>query len=216
MSSHAGIDALVANLKPVRRIKPGQGLALVVGAAGLVTLAVILKYGARADIVAGSPHPMVVIRGGMLVLLGTATALAATAAARPAVRQGQDGWLWALAAAALLPLTAIILYFYHVATGAPFEADALDFRYAPWCLELGLSGALVLGGVLTAWLRRGAPTALDRAGWLVGIASGSFGAFAYSLHCPSNSIFYVGIFYTAVVAISAVMARLVVPRLIRW
>ena len=73
-----------------------------------------------------------------------------------------------------------------------------------------------MGSVLTAWLRRGASTALNRAGWLVGLASGSFGAFAYSLHCPSNSIYYVGIFYSAVVAISAAVGRLIVPAAIRW
>ena len=103
MSTRIDIDALVADLKPVRRVRPIEGLALVGGALALVALAVILYYGVRPDILAGAPHPMVVIRSGMLALLGTATTLAATAAARPAVGQGQNGWGWALAATALLP-----------------------------------------------------------------------------------------------------------------
>jgi hypothetical protein len=216
MSSEFSLDSLVADLKPVRRIKPIEGLALVAGATAIIASIIILRYGLRLDIADGAPQPMVVIRSGMLILLGTATAFAATAAARPAVKPSQNGWGWALAAAALLPLAALILFFYHSLTGMPFQPGAFDFRYAPWCLGLGCGGALFMGSVLTAWLRKGAPTALNRAGWLVGLASGSFGAFAYSLHCPSNSIYYVGIFYTAVVAISAMIGRLIVPAAIRW
>lgn len=216
MSTHIDIDALVAELKPIRRVRPVEGLALVGGSLALVALTVILYYGLRPDILSGGPHPLVVIRSGMLALLGTATAVAATAAARPAVGQGQDGWVWALAAAALLPVAAVILFIYHTLTGTPFPPGAFNFTYASWCLGIGCGGALLIGSVLTLWLRKGAATALNRAGWLVGIASGSFGAFSYSLHCLSNSIYYVGLFYTAVVAISAVAGRLAVPRLIRW
>jgi hypothetical protein len=216
MSSEMNLDSLVADLKPVRRVKPVEGLMLVAAATAIVALYVVLRYGLRPDIAEGAPQPMVVIRSGMLILLGTATAFAATAAALPAVKESQNGWGWALAAAALLPLAAFVLFLYQTLTGMPFQPGAFDFRYAHWCLGLGCGGALFMGSVLTAWLRKGAPTALNRAGWLVGLASGSFGAFAYSLHCPSNSIYYVGIFYTAVVAISAVIGRLIVPAAIRW
>ena len=53
-------------------------------------------------------------------------------------------------------------------------------------------------------------------GWLVGLASGSFGAFAYGLHCVSITVFYVGLWYTGAVALCALLGRLIVPRLIRW
>jgi hypothetical protein len=216
MTAPFDIDALVADLKPVRRIRPREGLAIVAGGLAILIALVGLRYGFRPDLLAGEPHPMVIIRGGMLALLGIATASAATAAARPAVGQGQNGWIWALAGAALLPLAATLLYAYHLASGAPFPPGAFDFQYARYCLGIGLLGAAGIGTALTLWLHQGAPTALDRAGWLVGIASGSFGVFAYSLHCPSDSIYYVGIFYTTVVAISAVIGRLVVPKLLRW
>ncbi|MBU6207998.1 MAG: DUF1109 family protein, partial [Alphaproteobacteria bacterium] len=55
-----------------------------------------------------------------------------------------------------------------------------------------------------------------RAGWLVGLASGSFGTFAYSLNCPSNSIYYIGLIYSLAVGVCAVTGRLIVPRIIRW
>ncbi len=216
MAGQFDIDALVANLTPVRRVSPRFGVALVLATAAFAAAAVLGTYGPRSDLAQGSPHPMVLLRGGMLALLGIATSIAVANAARPSVGSGQNGWFWALAAAALMPLSATLLFSWHMMTGQPFAADAMDFHYAPYCLGIGCGSALLIGTALVLWLRRGAPTALDRAGWLVGIASGSFGAFAYSLHCPSTSIYFVGLFYTLTVAVSAVAGRLVVPRLIRW
>lgn len=216
MTSHINIDALVADLKPVRRVQPSLGLAITILAAALTCLGIINSYGVRADILAGMPHPLVTIRAGLLLLLGMAAALSVTAAARPSVGRTGNGWLWALASALLLPLSAIVAWSYHSAVNLPFAPGDMDFRYAKWCLELSVGSAVLIGGALTAWLRTGAPISLDRAGWLVGLASGSFGTFCYSLHCPSNSIFYVGVFYTMAVAACACIGRLFVPPLIRW
>ena len=114
------IDSLVADLAPVRRVRARDCVTIVLGATALAVLAVLLRYGIRPDIAAGAPHPMVVLRAGMLVLLGLATTLATVSAARPAVGQGQNGWIWALAAATLMPLTAALLFIYHKITGLPF------------------------------------------------------------------------------------------------
>ncbi len=216
MTSRINIDALVADLKPVRRVEPRRGLALTLVVAAFCTFAIANSYGLRADVMAGMPHPIVVIRAGLLLLLGLATSLAATASARPSVGRAGNGWFWALASAALLPVSAMIAYLYHRYMSMPFSPEAMDFHYARWCFSMSLGSASVIGAALTLWLRSGAPTALGRAGWLVGIAAGSLGTFSYSLHCPSESIFYIGIFYTLAVAASALLGRLIVPRLIRW
>ena len=210
------IESLVADLAPVRRVRARSGLMAVLGATALAILAVFTMFGFRPDIVAGEPHPMVMMRGGMLALLGLAATVAAIAAARPAVGQGQNGWLWALAAAALAPITAIVLFVWHMMSGLPFGTGAMDFHYAPYCVGTSLSSALLIGAALTLWLRGGAPTALNRAGWLVGLAAGGFGTFAYSLHCPSESIYYIGLWYTVSVTLCATIGRLIVPPLIRW
>lgn len=216
MNNSLDIDALAATLTPVRRVRARDGVLTVLGAAALTSLFVVLHYGLRADLVAGEPHPMVMLRGGMLVLLGIATTIAAIAAARPAVGQGQNGWAWALAAAAIMPISAAGMFLYHQVMQMPFRAGAMDFTYAPYCVGISGLSALVIGAALTLWLRTGAPTALNRAGWLVGLAAGSFGTFAYSLHCPSDSIYYIGLWYSLAVGMSAVVGRLTVPHLIRW
>lgn len=216
MNTQDLIDGLVSDVKPVRTIKTRNGIAVVLVATGVAALAVVAWFGARSDILAGAPEPIVVIRGMLLILLGLATSFAATHAARPSVGQGHDGWAWALAAALVLPLSATVLYGYHMWMALPFAPGEMAFGYAPWCLGISGTSALLIGAVQTVWLRRGAPTDLARAGWLVGLTSGSFGTFAYSLHCPSNSIYYVGLFYALAVGLCAFIGRIVVPRLIKW
>lgn len=208
----ADIDALVADLQPVQPVEPRRGVALVLAATTVCVVAVWLKSGLRVDIAAGNPAPIVLIRSGTLLLLGFAALAAVITSARPGVGRGSHGWRWALAAAALFPLTSVIL---SLLNGGFPESD-LYSSSGPWCLKMSGGSGLLIGGALTFWLRQGAPTALHRSGWLVGLAAGSFGAFAYSLHCPSNTVTYVGLWYSLAVAICALAGRLIVPRLIRW
>ena len=83
-------------------------------------------------------------------------------------------------------------------------------------LAMGLLAGLASAAVLVAWLRRGAPTSPERAGWITGIAAGSLGMFAFSLYCPDDSIYHIGLWHSASVIVAALLGRLIVPRLIRW
>jgi hypothetical protein len=206
------IDDLVEDLKPVRRMSPRDALMMVMVATGAVVAAVAAGVGLRPDVQALAPHPMVMIRGGMLLLLGFAALSGVVAAARPGVGQVSHGWRWALGAAALFPLTGAAL----ALGNGEFPVAVLTASSGPYCLCISALSAVVIGGAITLWLRRGAPTGINRAGWLVGLAAGSFATFAYSLHCPSDTVYYVGLWYSLAVAISATIGRLIVPRLIRW
>lgn len=206
------IDALVEDLQPSSPLRPRQAVAGVLGVLAVAVGVVAIQYGLRPDIMAGKPHPMIMIREGTLLLLGGATLGAVLRAARPGVGQSSSEWLWALGAALLFPATALILS----VTEGRIPIQDIASRNAYYCLGISLVSGLVIGAVLTAWLRRGAPTNLAQAGWLVGLSSGSFGAFAYGLHCPSISIYYVGMWYSLAVALCALIGRAIVPRLIRW
>jgi hypothetical protein len=206
------IDALVENLKPAPLLRPRQAVLGVVGVLAVAVAVVAVQYGLRPDIMAGQPHPMVMIREGMLLLLGGATLGAVIRAARPSVGQVSYEWVWVLAAATLFPATAAFLSMVN----GRFPMTDLMATSVYYCVGISLVSGLVIGGVVTLWLRRGAPTNLSQAGWLVGLSSGSFGAFAYGLHCPSISVYYVGLWYTIVIAACAVAGRMIVPRLIRW
>lgn len=212
MTMTIDIETLVADLQPVRPVAPRAGALLAVVAAAVAAAIVAAWLGLRPDIVAGNPHPVVMMREGMLLVLGFAALAAVVASARPGIGQSSTGWRWALAAASLFPLTSIALS----VAGGGFPLEVLYSVDGPLCLAISMAGGLMIGAALTLWLRRGAPTALNRIGWLVGLASGSFGAFAYGLHCLSITVFYVGLWYTGAVALCALLGRLIVPRLIRW
>jgi hypothetical protein len=210
------MSVLVDDLAPVRLVKRVDGVLLVAATTFVAAVIVALTYGMRGDVMAGNPHPIVIIRAGLLLLLGLATTLAVAAAARPSVGKAHNGWMWALAAATVFPFAALCKFIYLYASGQPLDLFMLDFEYGPRCVMISTASALWIGGFLTWWLRRGAPIALNRAGWLVGIAAGSFGTFSFNVYCNSVSIFYIGFWYSLAVTVCAVAGRLIVPRLIRW
>ncbi len=205
------LDGLVADLTPVRVQRPRHGGVLAIASAALCVAAVATLWGLRADVTALAPSGIVLIRSAALLLLGAATVTAALVSARPGVGGRAHGWPWALLAAATLPAAAL----WGALNGDARASDVISSS-VPWCFGISLSGAAVIAATITAWLRRGAVTEPVRAAWLTGIAAGAFGTFAYSLHCPSTTIYYTGLWYTATVAISAVVARVVLPRLLRW
>ncbi|MEH6758188.1 MAG: DUF1109 domain-containing protein [Parasphingorhabdus sp.] len=205
------IDDLVEDMAPVRTLKPSIG----VGIAAILTLvcisAIALFQDIRSDLSMGIAHAMFFLRCGVLLMLGVATAFAAANMARPGVGNLNRGWIWALVTASLFPITAAIM---SVINTPPVEA----FRPTEGlhCLATSVLSATLIGGGLTLWLRQGAPTSPERAGWLVGIASGALGGAAYNLFCPFNDIYYIGTWYSLSVLASAIAGRIIVPHLIRW
>lgn len=205
------IDDLVDDLAPVRTLKPSGGMAVAAILMLAVSSGVAFFLGVRGDLAMGMAHQMFFLRSGVLLMLGFATALAAVNMARPGVGNLNRGWIWALVTAALFPLTAAIMS----AINMP-PVEALRPNEGLRCLTVSMMSALVIGGGLTTWLRQGAPTSPERAGWLVGIASGALGAAAYNIFCPFNDIYYIGLWFTLPVLVSAIVGRIVVPHLIRW
>ncbi len=211
-SNDPSIDALVADLRPVHVLTPKTAFALVAAGTAIMIAFVAANFGLRPDIVAGDPSPIVLLRGGSLLLLAISATVAVTASARPAVGQASNGWQWALSAAALFPVTSLAIAIMKQS----YPVHVLSAPSGLWCLGISGVGGLIVGGMLTSWLRKGAPTAIDRVSWLTGLAAGAFGTFAYSLHCPTETVHYIGLWYTAAVAMCAGLGRLIVPRLIRW
>lgn len=210
------LDALVADLEPVTPLRSREGLFLTALLLAWLLLLVVLGLAPGHDLAAGFLEPTFILRSGTLLLLGGAAAVAAVATARPGIGDGaggvRHGWLAALAMAGLFPLAALAS---SIADPAAARASILR-PSAIECLGVSLTLALGVAGVLVFWLRRGAPVSLERAGWVVGIAAGALGGFAFSLRCPYTEVAYIGTWFTLVVAIAAVAGRLAVPRLIRW
>ena len=211
VSANSLIDGLVEDLEPVRTLKPSSGLAVVGALTLFAVLAVAAILGVRNDLKTGIADEMFFLRSGVLLMLGIATTITVVKMARPGVGKLSRGWIWALSTAALFPLTAAIMS----AIQMP-PVEALRPMEGLKCLLVSSIAALTIGSGLTWWLRQGAATSPERAGWLIGIASGALGAAAYNIHCPFNDIYYVGLWFTIPVIASALVGRLLVPPLIRW
>jgi hypothetical protein len=211
MTQAFNIQSLVDDLEPVRAVNPRRSILLPIAAMTLALTAVVMWLGPRQDVMAGEPSSMFLLRGGMLLLLGLASAWAVVRMASPSVGRQDNSWKMALAAAALFPLAGLL-----VAIRQDPMPALTEFNDGMECLRMSVMSGLFTAIPMVLLLRRGAPTSPDRAGWVTGVAAGGLGAFAYSLHCPANGIIYIGFWYTIAVGICAVAGRLVVPRLIRW
>ncbi len=205
------ISALVDELEPVKALSPRAPLLIAAAITTALLVVVALMRGVRPDVLAGHPDAMFLIRSGILLLLGGGTAHAVLGMASPAVGKMQMSWQMALAAAFLFPIAALI-----VAMTGDMDSAVTEMYSVGQCLMFSAIGAAATAVPMILHLRRGAPTSPARAGWLVGIASGGLGAFAYNIHCPFNSIVYIGLWYTLAVGSCALAGRLIVPRLIRW
>lgn len=201
------IDSLVAELAPAPPMRTAPALART-ALAVIVSIAFIaLVLGLRQHVTA-----LFLLSAGLFLVLGLAASLTVIAMARPQVGSDRSGLAWAAAMAALLPATTLLMGLPHLAS-AWAQSDA---HVGFLCLVMGPVSGLASGVVLVAWLRRGAPTSPERAGLVTGLAVGSLGMFAFSLYCPDDSIYHIGLWHSASVFVAALLGRLIVPRLIRW
>lgn len=211
MNKNFSIDDLVNDLTPVKPMNVNKGLALPMLMVAAFTALFISQLGLRTDLAAGAPQPLIVMRGGILLLLGLATAHAVVSMATPSVGKGNQGWIYAVGAALLFPISALIVAISNMSADMPVAVNT-----GWYCFKMCLAAASATSIPMVLWLRKGAPTDLGRAGWLTGLAAGGLGAFAYSFHCPFTSVMDISVWYTASITTAALIGRIVVPHLIRW
>jgi hypothetical protein len=206
------IAELVGSLEPVKPLRFAQGMGLTLAIAAMSVVAAVSWFGLRADLLAGQVNPVHLIATGIYLGLAMAASVTVVVMSRPCVGADHSGWTWAAAMAAMLPAAGLIV---GVSGGHNlFSADTM--AHGADCLIKGGAASLAVFGMLVLWLRKGAPTAPDRAGWVAGIAAGSFGVFAFSLSCADNDIVHIGVWHSAVVLVMGAIGRLVMPSLVRW
>lgn len=211
-NSDALIAELVGSLEPVKPLRFAHGLSYTLAAAALSTLAVIMLFGMRPDLQARDFDPVHLIATGLFLGLGLAASVTVVVMSRPCVVTEHSGWTWAAGMAALLPAAGLI-----VALGNGADAVSADsLAHGATCFVIGGGSSLLVFAMLVWWLRKGAPTAPDRAGLVAGIAAGSFGIFAFGLHCPEVDIVHIGVWHSAVVLVMGAIGRAIVPSLVRW
>lgn len=213
MSKGFDLDSLAEELEPVKPLNATGAIGTMVLLTVIGAVFVVSTLGFRDQFLGSTAtDPMFLIRSGLLVVLAAASLSAATSMARPAVGTNRSGWRWAAMAALIVPIAAAIA---ALVSRTPV-AERLHPVNGVECLTYSISIGLILGAVLTWWLRRGAPTSPERAGTVTGLAAGSLGALAYSMHCPHNDLVYIGLWYSIAIGATTLIGRLVIPRLVRW
>jgi hypothetical protein len=209
------IDAMVADLGPTKALRPSSGLLAGLAATALAAGGVALVFGWRADILAGQPSMLVVMRSGALALAGAALLQAVALGALPG-RDDRAARRAGILLLGLYPLGLAVLAVQALVTRTMPSLAEVNALSAARCFVISLCCALLVAGAIVVWLRRAAPTELARAGWLTGWAAGALGTFAYSLFCPSNTPAFAVTVYPAAMLLSALLSRLIVPQLVRW
>ena len=98
------ISQLVGSLEPVKPLRFSHGMAYTLIAAALSTALVISLFGIRPDLEAARFVPMPLIAAGLYLGLGLASSVTVVMMSRPCVGVSNNGWTWAAAMAALLPI----------------------------------------------------------------------------------------------------------------
>jgi hypothetical protein len=208
------IAALSDELSPVRPVRPGDGAALIIAATLAAAIGASLLFSFWRGIVSGDASPFFWITNGLLLLTGAASTGALVAGALPRVGARPNAPVWAAAMLGVLPLAALL----QVLRSPPghMHGDALFAEAGLHCLSWSLVAGLAVGAAAVLFLRRGAPVALARQGWLTGLAAGALGTLAYGVTCPLDGIAHLGLWHVLPIPIAALAGRIVVPPLIRW
>lgn len=217
LADHAELIALlssdVVTVRPVRRwpIALAQGLVAI----GMVVF-VVTVLGVRPDVAAADPASQLVVREA---ILGVAAILLHASA----IRGGYPGTsmavplglaLGVLAALPGLAALSLLLWDRDPLSAQHAIAEFGDF----WrCLRFATLLALPSAMLHAWWLRKyGAVTSPVRAAFSTGLAAGATALLAFGVSCPSVHWLYAGVTYHVVIALSAVIARLVLVRWLRW
>ena len=205
------IDALVADLRPVKPLRTRDGTVLVAMAVVISVAAVATVKGLWAGAWNGKVSDIFLIVNGLLAVLGIVCTVGVLASATPRIGNRHDGPRWGLAMIGVVPMAAL----FHALTGHG-QGAILGDPFGMSCALNAVMASLPVAGTLVWWLRRGAPVSPNLAGLFVGVATGSFGSLAYGLSCPIDTMAHIGVWHIVPVAICGLIGRLAVPPLVRW
>jgi hypothetical protein len=213
MNTDELVAALSRHVEPVDRrlIRRSVGLALV--AAFILALGLMaISLGVRADFM--TAHAAVFLVGKIafaIAIVGIAS-IYLLRLARPGGEHKVTS-LWPVAPfAAATILAAVSLAF---SPSSHWNGMILGDEWLECLLSIPII-AIVPFAVLVWAVRKAAPTNLVRTGAFTGLVAGGVSALAYALHCTSDTLPFVAIWYGGTIVICTVAGAALGPRLLRW
>ncbi|MBC7522509.1 MAG: DUF1109 domain-containing protein [Sandarakinorhabdus sp.] len=217
MQTESLIDQLVADLGPVRPRSRAREALLLGGLVAIEILLFVTLRDLRPDMPTAMATPAFWWKSGSFALIAILSAAAMLTSLDPAITTPRRLAGLARGLAILAPVLLALGWLIDAgASGRTAILDRLEWRDGVDCLAniALLTLPLVLAfGIL---MRRGAPTQPERTAAAAGLAAAGFGAFVFAFHCPHDDPLYVAVWYGGAVIAVVALARLVMPRLVRW
>jgi hypothetical protein len=205
------IDALVRDLRPVRRASTGAQLALVGAIGGIELMLLFVLHLTRPDLYAALSAPMFWWKCATFAALALAGSMATVRSLAPA--RSPRGGLRALGTLAGVAAAGLAL----VAQRWSWQTSAaLEWQAGIGCVAEMLAWSLPAFAVLAILMRRGAPTDTVGTSWSSGFAAAGWGVFVFSFTCPHDEPAFIAVWYPLGTLAIAAAARLALPRLTRW
>lgn len=214
------IASLTEDLTPVDRVNPITGAWMIAFAGLVAATSCIVIFDFWYGMLRGEASAFYWITNGLLLLLGSAATSSLVSSALPRVGPRGGAPFWGAAMFAIIPIVTVIMIVSleanhdHSSGAMSVLNDPLTYYWQ--CGAYGTMAGSVIALASVLYLRRGAPVSIERSAWLTGLAAGAFGALAYNITCPLDTVAHIGIWHTIPVVAWAVIARIVVPPLIRW
>lgn len=214
MSTEGLLDALAADLKPVRRRSPVRDAMPILLIVAIELLLITALGGLRGDLSGAMGRPAFwwkLASFGLLAAVGARTTMSSlhpVGSPRRGLR-----WSFLLIGAALLVGWALD----QAGAGRPGDLAArLVWREGLFCMSAITLLSIPPIVAIALLLRRDAAT--DRGGTALaaGITGAACGTFLFTWHCPHDDPLYIVVWYGLAAVCVALFARLLLPRLIRW
>ncbi len=210
------LEAAIADMGSVRTRRPMWQWGAIAAVSLAYAAGLVWFFDVRRDL-GGLPRAWVVVYATAWLLGFCAFTFIAVVPRRGDV---MPRWRAAAIAAAVGGVAfpaAGLLFATHV-PGQSILADASVRQfaaYSQWCTEWGLITALVPVALCAVVLRGAVPVQSRWVGAAIGAAGGCLGGLMLHFHCPIADRFHVGLVHGGVVAIGALVAAVVVPRVAR-
>jgi hypothetical protein len=213
MTNDGLIGKLVADLKPIRPRSIRTEL-LLVGAAGLLEFALYLGAGAaRPDITTAVIQLSFWWKLISLAVIAAAGVIFAVHSFNPTNSpRASLRWLAVLAGVSLAVGWAL-----NVASSAgPPLLARLRWQDGISCMFNVVALSAPVLALLTFFMRKGAPVDGRSSALIVGAAGAAWGALVFAFHCNHDDPLYIAVWYGGAVGVIALLARVLLSRLVRW
>jgi hypothetical protein len=211
------IDQLVAELAPVQPRRRWREAALL---AGLVLLEIplfLMLSELRPDMPQAMAAPAFWWKSGSFAVIALLAGAAMLISLDPATTTPHRVAGWWRGLAVFAPVALVLGWLIDAgASGRSALLTRLEWRDGLDCLMNIALLTLPLVLALGVLMHRGAPTRPGRTAAAAGLAAAAAGAVVFALHCPHDDPLYVAVWYGGAVLGMAGLARLVLPRLVRW